>query len=374
VKYLFIIGLLFSITAKAQDGNHFYKHMEGQINSNIYMVADLLCVDNKLNGSYYYYYDLASQDGEETHFGKTIPINGSIDSEKNFEFREFGMQGDGSVYEGRFTETHRMEGMWKNSDGSRQLPFQLEESYMEGSLPFNVYYMKETFPLFHDREEPNAKLEMTLLLPGTHMHTVATDSIKNNIIENFFKKTLDTVSPLQMMDIEKELYFKQYQSANLDIYDEGSSFNWEKIKSVKVHFNELEFLTLEYYDYGYTGGAHGLPISRFSVIDLITGEKLLLDNVFKQGYQLDLQDIINEQIRTKYELDPGQNLKDAGFFVSSVEPTENFYINKDGIGFYYNRYEIAPFALGSVDIFIPYSKIRNLIRNDGALRKLLAVR
>jgi len=338
------------------------------------MVADLLCIDEKLNGSYYYYYDLAHQDGSGKHYGKTIPINGSIDSEKNFEFTEFTMKSDGWIYEGKFVEQDKIEGTWRNSDGSRSLPFQLEESYMEGSLPFNVYYIKETFPLFHNQEQPNAQLEMTLLLPGTHMRTNATDSIKNDILRNFFKKPLDTVSPLQMMELEKETYFNQYVIANQDIYDEGMSFNWEKVKSVKIHFNELEFLTLEYFDYGYTGGAHGLPISRFTVMNLQTGNTIMLDHIFRDGYKTDLKEIINKELRKKYELDPDRSLKDAGFFVSDVDPTENFYVNKDGMGFYYNRYEVAPFALGSLDIFIPYGNLRNIMKSDGALRKLIAVR
>ena len=34
--------------------------------------------------------------------------------------------------------------------------------------------------------------------------------------------------------------------------------------------------------------------------------------------------------------------------------TENFYIDENGIHFIYDPYEIASFAAGTIDIFVPY--------------------
>jgi hypothetical protein len=42
-------------------------------------------------------------------------------------------------------------------------------------------------------------------------------------------------------------------------------------------------------------------------------------------------------------------------YSGSDEPqiTENFYLDDKGVHFIYQPYEIAPFATGTVDIFVP---------------------
>lgn len=377
MKYLFtLISLILFSSLAGQEQSNFYKHMEGQISTNIYLVADLIRIDGKLDGTYYYYYDLADNSikGDEKHFGKTMPINGSIDNDNNLEFKEFHLNGEGAVYQGKLISEDRIEGTWRNSDGSRKLPFELTEKYHLGSMPFNVYYLKETFGLFEDVNEPNAKLELTLLLPGNCSDGSVADSVRKHIVDNFFNKPSDSLSALQQLENEKEIYFRHYKKSNEDLYEGGMASFWEKEKSIRIHFNEADVLSMEFFDYGYTGGAHGLPVSRFEVIDLHTGSQYTLDDLFRPDYQNDLRDVINAKLRQMHLLDKNASLKDAGFFEHSIDPTDNFYINKDGIGFYYNRYEIAPFAMGSTDVFIPFSKLQFLLSANSPFSKISDIR
>jgi hypothetical protein len=377
MKYLIaLISLILASNLFAQKNSNFYKHMEGQISSNIYLVADLIRIDGKLDGTYYYYYDLADNSlrSNEKYYGKTMPINGSIDQDNNLEFKEFHLNGQGAMYQGKLISDDRIEGTWRNSDGSKKLPFELTEKYHLGSMPFNVYYLKETAGLFDEMDEPNAKLELTLLLPGHCSDGAIADSVRNHIIDNFFNKPSDSLTALQQMENEKELYFKHYRRSNEELYEGGMASFWEKKKSIKIHYNEADILSLEFFDYGYTGGAHGLPVSRFEVIDLNTGSQYTLDDLFRPDYRNDLRDIINSELRKMYMLDRNASLKEAGFFEHSVEPTNNFYINKDGIGFYYNRYEIAPFALGSTDVFIPFNKLQVILSANSPFSKISEIR
>jgi hypothetical protein len=372
VKQLLIsIGLIIGITAFGQPETGFYKHMEGNISSNIYLVADLVCVDDEVQGTYYYYYDLDVDESTVKRYGKTMPINGSIDEEKNIQFREFSHNGSGAVYQGKLTSAERIEGIWQSECGTRNLPFELTESYKEGSIPFNVYFLKESKPLFDAKMEPRAELELTLLLPGAFDSPAVSDSVERVIMNNFFSKKLGEGTPLELMEKEKEYYFTHYVNTNTDLYENGNAYSWEKQKSITVHYNESWLLSLECYNYGFTGGSHGLPVSKYHLIDLIDGRDLSLDDIFRPDYKNDLTDVLNAELRKIYRLKPGASLKDAGFFTHFIEPTENFYINNDGIGFYYNRYEIAPYAMGSTDVFIPYSRLDHLIDNHSKLKKLV---
>ena len=43
----------------------------------------------------------------------------------------------------------------------------------------------------------------------------------------------------------------------------------------------------------------------------------------------------------------------ASFFNEDPQMTENFYLDDKGVHFIYQPYEIAPFATGTVDVFVP---------------------
>lgn len=371
MKYSAIaIALILSLSAYSQPETGFYKHMEGNISSNIYLVADLVCVDDQVQGTYYYYYDLDVNESSSKRYGKTMPINGSIDADQNIQFREFSTNGSGAVYQGKLTSSERIEGIWQSECGTRNLPFELTESYKEGSMPFNVYFLKESKSLIQGKGEPNANLELTLLLPGRFDNQEVVDSVTRVIMDSFFSQRLGEGTPLELMDREKTYYFDHYLSANKDLYEEGKAVDWEKTKAITIHYNESWLLSLECYNYGHTGGSHGLPVSKYYLIDLVTGENLSLDDIFRPGYENKLTDILNAELRKIHQLQPGASLKDAGFFEHFIKPTENFYINNDGIGFFYNRYEIAPYAMGSTNVFIPYSKLGHLINKESLVQKV----
>lgn len=55
-------------------------------------------------------------------------------------------------------------------------------------------------------------------------------------------------------------------------------------------------------------------------------------------------------------------LEDMGYgSTGDIAPTENFYLDKDGITFYYNVYDITPYAMGPVEIKIPYEMMEHML-------------
>lgn len=369
---ILLIIILFGVHFSYAQQDTFYKHMEGQINSTINLVADLVRIDGNINGSYYYYYHDITDEIDNVHYGKTMPVNGTIDNLNNIQFQEFNLNGDGAVYQGILQADNSISGVWQNSEGTRVLPFELVETYPTGSIAFNVYYLKESHPLSEkDNESPAALIEMTLLLPGIFENTQAVDSVKRIIMYNFFGERNLKDSPLELMDHERDVYFKTFVKSNEELYEGNNSFSWEKKKIVNVHYNENYLLALECFDYGFTGGAHGMPVSKFDVIDLKNGTTITLGDIFREEYLNDLRDILNSELRKKYALEPKTSLKEAGFFYHAIDPSDNFYITKDGMGFYYNRYEVAPYAMGSTDIFIPYNRLKRIMKGDTPVSKLL---
>ncbi len=363
--------MLLSLATFSQPGN-FYKHMEGHIDNKLFLVVDLVSINNQVSGTYYYYYYEEEGDSAAMYYGKTIPIKGSLSDGNHIEFREFHMDSNGAVYQGQFVDEHRITGSWKNAEGSRVLPFELTETYDGGTMAFEVYHLLDSVPLVAAYDPPVATLDMTLLLPLPFEFTEVSDSVSNLVTRNFFRKGIMEGTPMEMLDLEKKQYFNNYLKTNSDIYEKGAaSFNWQKVKSINIHYNQKYLLSVECFDYGYTGGAHGMPVSKFCVIDLTSGTRITLENIFRAEFENDLADIVNAALREKYELEPGTSLKEADFFVHDVIPCQNFFVNKDGLEFYYNRYEVAPFSMGSINVFIPFAKLKFLMKKDGPLSTLV---
>ena len=55
-------------------------------------------------------------------------------------------------------------------------------------------------------------------------------------------------------------------------------------------------------------------------------------------------------------------LKEAGYLYSmEMFASENFILNDETITFVYNPYEIAPYAVGSIELVITYSEVSQIL-------------
>ena len=84
-------------------------------------------------------------------------------------------------------------------------------------------------------------------------------------------------------------------------------------------------------------------------------------------YQMYAKEITLEGAGALYEryLALKQELEDMGYVTTGdLTPTENFYLGKDGITFYYNVYDIAPYVMGPVKITLPYEMMQHLLSDE----------
>lgn len=142
-------------------------------------------------------------------------------------------------------------------------------------------------------------------------------------------------------------------------------------------------LSLVIQSYSYTGGAHGLPWMTALTIDLPEGERLTLGDFvktdslkpFMQQVRRVLLDEWNDALfeAAKTELEG---------FVEDTSPLtddqreafsnlEDFYLTPTGFVFYWNVYDIAPYAAGQQTVFIPYGDVREHLIPDSRLHPLL---
>ena len=50
--------------------------------------------------------------------------------------------------------------------------------------------------------------------------------------------------------------------------------------------------------------------------------------------------------------------------------TENFYLSREGVTFYYNVYDITPYSMGPVKVTIPFPMLEHLLGSNPILGEL----
>ena len=115
--------------------------------------------------------------------------------------------------------------------------------------------------------------------------------------------------------------------------------------------------------YEYTGGAHGNRYLLIQNYDLQTGDAVSEQDLFIDDYYEQLKTLLLEALIAQTdEAETKKDLRRLGYSVVDVVPNENFYVTPEGITYVYNPYEIAPYAMGCIEIFLSWETVRPLIR------------
>jgi hypothetical protein len=332
---------------------------------------NLVKINDTIYGDYSFIQPGKTPSGKE-NTGEGIPVYGKMNSGDAFTLMELNVT-PGSLFKGKFTNSQTLSGTFESSAGSKPFPFEVMEKYPEGSIAMNVYYQKAFTPLVKKPKSPVAAIQLGMLLPGESSNPLISDSLIHLMLVKFTGKQVRITQPEKLLDGMKQVYFENYLSTNEGIYKEtmASSFNWQSLKFLHILMNGSHILSFYIDHYAFTGGAHGFQTRQFTVVNLWTGKEVRLKDIFKENSATQLSSILSDKIHEKNHLPTTQNLKDVGFFTDTIKPTDNFYITREGIGFFYNQYDIAPYASGAIDVFIPFNELKDLMVVGGVNRELL---
>lgn len=228
------------------------------------------------------------------------------------------------------------------------------------------YEMKAISKEFGDCEGENLKCITAevqyVFLNGNQ--PVAHQAINTNI-EKVVKGNSPTIdASLDGFIEEAKAFFEEFP-------DVPTGYGMELRQSVLL--NTPNLFTIEAFYYAFTGGAHGNYGTGYYNFDATTGAIIELKDILVDGYETPLK-IIAEPIFKKSYLEEGMtNYSEAGFYFEKdvFVLSDNFAIIKEGLKFIYNPYEVAPYALGQQEIIIPYTDLKNLIREGSVLEKMI---
>ena len=359
---------MLALHSSGQNGNGdtFYRHYSGTLDTSMRMTVDLHAQNGKISGYYFYSFELSEQPGDY-HYGKTIPVTGTLDQNRlvMYEFNNTD-----SKFTGNMKKDFSINGSWQRRKYEDPIPFTLKEDYKVGSIPLHCYAKtnetRVNLPEVPKEERPAARIEIMLIYPEKSGNESLNTALDLTITSFMLNDSMAIKDPELLIENITFDFFQSYRKATDGVpnIEKTASFNWLKKMTMEVMYNENNLLSLRLDKYGYTGGAHGVSIARYRVFNLQTGAPIDLQEIFIDGYEEELTRILDKKLRRLNGIGSGENLLESGFLVDSLAYTDNFYVNNDGIGFFYNVYEIAAYATGSTELFCSFYDLKGILRKD----------
>ena len=122
----------------------------------------------------------------------------------------------------------------------------------------------------------------------------------------------------------------------------------------------------------YAGAVHGNYGTGFYNIDRRTKTLLRESDYFVEDYAAQLTKILQRRLLIGYKVKTLEELEEKeGISAADITPNDNCSIGPKGLTYIYNPYEIAPYALGQITIFVPYEDLQPILRPGSILSHYL---
>ncbi len=191
---------------------------------------------------------------------------------------------------------------------------------------------------------------------------VAVDAI-TDAVHRFITDPLETDCSVDTAKMLIDEFFASY--AELRRQAASYELPWFLERKAFVVNNAPDILCLSFSSRSFMGGAHGYATITFANFDPPTGERVELADLFVSDYEAKLLPLAEARFREVRAIEEGMTLADAGFSFSengTFTLPDNFAVEKDGLTFYYNVYEVAPYALGATELTLSYEELDGLLK------------
>lgn len=183
-----------------------------------------------------------------------------------------------------------------------------------------------------------------------------------NSIVGWLDEESVTKHPDVQMDIAKAaaLFATDYEVVRKDMG--GLSGCWEVQTRADTLHASPRALAVKFETFSYTGGAHPNSNVSFYTFDRKTGELLSLSDLVADTTAL--LRLVEKEFRKQQAIAPNHNLEQEGYFLRDGQffLPANIGMGSKGMLFYYNPYEIAAYAVGPIQVTVPYDQLGGILR------------
>lgn len=253
----------------------------------------------------------------------------------------------------------------------------------KGNFTFKQIQVDQQAHLFNNEENPACHIQIDFNYPISEKESGLADSLTTFLLASSLGDKYMNLAPQEAVQHYVKDYITEYQKDLESMYAEDKANQepgtelgawYSYTRNVKVEFPFYENNLLSYlisFD-EYTGGAHGIYMYEYVNIDLEKRASILLEDLFVGDYTEELTKLLWEQLMDDEEVNSREELEERGYgSTGDLAPTRNFLLNKEGITFCYNVYEIAPYSMGAIRIKLPFEKISHLLGSSEIIKDLL---
>lgn len=182
-------------------------------------------------------------------------------------------------------------------------------------------------------------------------------------------------------EIEKSNYatYDEYLNAFIDESVEANAEeeeyprSWSQDITVRIEpqYAGTQTLSLSLFSDSYTGGAHPNSSLIYVNYDVFSRKIIKLSDLINPIMMARLTYIASTIFRKQEGLSPTEPLENYFFENQKFSLNTNFLITKKGLLFFYNPYEIRSYAEGPMELLVPYTAIRSLLKINPYIPKNL---
>ncbi|MBP9762525.1 DUF3298 and DUF4163 domain-containing protein [Patescibacteria group bacterium] len=254
----------------------------------------------------------------------------------------------------------------------------LQRSIKPGQVQITLAQLERSWTL-QDKASCHTRLEYPIILPTVPSSTAVADEINLQIRRGLGETATTTLE--QLLDKNQaECITLQQEEPLMSSEGQDEEFSaardYEYDTSVLVARNERGLLSLVFFTYFYTGGAHPNSFSRSQTFDLTTGKELRLQDLVRPD-RLETWIQREEQALLKTEYGEGLFEKEqaeqiaagtlkgsAASSTAAYQTLDQWYLSGNELVRFYQPYEIAPYAAGPPAVELPFALWRDLAQPD----------
>lgn len=229
------------------------------------------------------------------------------------------------------------------------------------SFAIDSITVQDSIPPFINKAEVHPYHQFKL----KYLYLKNNDALQAEINRVILNGKLDSISGLSPQDIGKKLYDKikqEYQSEPDEELEQAASMKgWYYHLQVQLVESSNRYLSLQWNEDTYTGGAHGYEAVIYSSFDKERNQRITESDIFVEDYKEKLAQVIQKQLILDNGVQTLEDLSNLGYS-SDVTPNANFLLTQSGIRYCYNPYEIGPYAMGHIYVHLSWDSVRDLIR------------
>ena len=209
-------------------------------------------------------------------------------------------------------------------------------------------------PETKENREMDVKIDMQFLKSNNETNEKVCKLINDQLIELLLKQSsemsVDEAIAQYVEDIKRDFHG-----------DEVANIYYDHLKG-RAEYGKEGVINYRLVEEVFTGGAHPCTITTILRFDTTTGAFIALEHVFPTLNQSKLQDVLLQKLMKNVHAASIDDLHSMGILeMTDMFISPNFALRGDSVEFYYNEYDIAPYAYGACTLCLSYAEANDLM-------------